>query len=163
MLRVSAFSSSSSSSGSSTSVQDVQESSRHGEHNPLELLRKTTDIQARAALLQQLDRNMTHYSELYKPCPVEEFLSSELGVWSYNVMLFAVQHPALQQFSLDSHVKPAVRSLKAAGLDQTDIWFVITKRLELLAEPISLQRWLDFMAAQVGLGWRFAFAVVVVD
>lgn len=106
-------------------------------------------LQARAALLQQLDRNMTHYSELYQPCPVEEFLSSELGVWSYNVMLFAVQHPALQKFSLDSHVKPAVRSLKAAGLDHTDIWFVITKRLELLSEPISLQRWLDFMAAQV--------------
>lgn len=92
---------------------------------------------------------MTHYSELYQPCPVEEFLSSELGVWSYNVMLFAVQHPALQKFSLDSHVKPAVLSLKAAGLDHTDIWFVITKRLELLSEPISLQRWLDFMAAQV--------------
>lgn len=99
-------------------------------------------------MLQQLDRNMTHYSELYQPCPVEEFLSSELGVWSYNVMLFAVQHPALQKFSLDSHVKPAVRSLKAAGLDQTDIWFIITKRLELVSEPISLQRWLDFMAAQ---------------
>jgi hypothetical protein len=92
---------------------------------------------------------MTHYSELYQPCAVEEFLSSELGVWSYNVMLFAVQHPALQEFSLDSHVKPAVRSLKAAGLDHTDIWFVITKRLELLSEPIALQRWLDFMAAQV--------------
>jgi hypothetical protein len=101
---------------------------------------------------------MSHFSELYQPCPVEEFLSSELGVWSYNVMLFAVQHPALQQFRLDSHVKPAIRSLKAAGLDHTDIWFVITKRLELLSDPISLQRWLDFMAAQVSLqhlpGWQ---------
>lgn len=138
----------SSSSGSSTSVKDLQDT-KHGDDNPLELLRRTTDPQARAALLQQLDRNMTHYSELYQPCAVEEFLSSELGVWSYNVMLFAVQHPALQKFSLGSHVKPAVRSLKAAGLDHTDIWFVITKRLELLSEPISLQRWLDFMAAQV--------------
>jgi hypothetical protein len=101
---------------------------------------------------------MSHFSELYQPCPVEEFLSSELGVWSYNVMLFAVQHPALQQFRLDSHVKPAIRSLKAAGLDHTDIWFVITKRLELMTDPISLQRWLDFMAAQVSLqqlpGWQ---------
>jgi hypothetical protein len=122
---------------------------QHDNENPLELLRQTTDPQARAALLQQLDRNMSHYSELYQPCPVEEFLSKELGVWSYNVMLFAVQHPALQKFSLDSHVKPAVRSLKAAGLDHTDIWFVITKRLELLTEPIALQRWLDFLAAQV--------------
>lgn len=129
-------------------MKDVQRT-QHDNENPLELLRQTTDPQARAALLQQLDRNMSHYSELYQPCPVEEFLSKELGVWSYNVMLFAVQHPALQKFSLDSHVKPAVRSLKAAGLDHTDIWFVITKRLGLLSEPIALQRWLDFLSAQV--------------
>lgn len=147
---VSAPRSSSSSSGSSTSVQDVQGTVRHGQHNPLELLRETSDPQARARLFVELDKQMTHYSELYQPCPVEEFLSSELGVWSYNVMLFAVQHPTLQQYDLDTHVKPAVRSLKAAGLDHTDIWFVLTKRLELLSDPISLQRWLDFMAAQVG-------------
>jgi hypothetical protein len=42
------------------------------------------------------DGRMSHYSELYQPCPVEEFLSKELGVWSYNVMLFAVANPALQ-------------------------------------------------------------------
>ncbi|WIA42308.1 hypothetical protein OEZ86_008322 [Tetradesmus obliquus] len=106
--------------------------------------------QARARLMAEVmtDGRMSHYSELYQPCPVEEFLSKELGVWSYNVMLFAVANPALQVFDLESQVRPAVRSLKAANIDVTDIWFVITKHLEILTEPIALQRWLDFLSLQ---------------
>jgi hypothetical protein len=42
-----------------------------------------------------------------------------------------------------------VRSLKAANIDVTDIWFVITKHLEILQDPIALQRWLDFLSLQV--------------
>jgi hypothetical protein len=49
------------------------------------------------------DGRMSHYSELYQPCPVEEFLSKELGVWSYNVMLFAVANPALQVMKQNYH------------------------------------------------------------
>jgi mTERF domain-containing protein len=112
-------------------------------------LRTTTEPQARAALLQQLDRSMSHWAELYQPSAVEEFLATELHVWSYNVMLFAVQTPPLQGYDLEGQVRPAVHSLKAAGLDNNDVWFLVTKRLELLAQPISLQRWLDFLGAQV--------------
>lgn len=54
-----------------------------------------------------------------------------------------------QVFDLESQVRPAVRSLKAANIDVTDIWFVITKHLEILTEPIALQRWLDFLSLQV--------------
>jgi hypothetical protein len=50
---------------------------------------------------------------------------------------------------LESQVRPAVRSLKAANIDITDIWFVITKHLEILQDPIALQRWLDFLSLQV--------------
>eukprot|EP00775_Hariotina_reticulata_P001846 gene1846-2179_t len=125
-----------------------QSSSGDGSNNPLELLRVTYDPQQRAKLMQQLDTRMSEFSELYQPCPVEEHLSKELGVWSYNVMLFAVQNPALQNYQLETQVKPAISSLKAAGVDVTDIWFLVTKRLDIFAEPISLQRWLDFLMAQ---------------
>jgi hypothetical protein len=54
-----------------------------------------------------------------------------------------------QAFDLESQVRPAVRSLKAANIDVTDIWFVITKHLEILQDPIALQRWLDFLSLQV--------------
>jgi len=62
-----------------------------------------------------------------------------------QVMLFAVQNPALQNYQLETHVKPAISSLKAAGVDVTDIWFLVTKRLDIFAEPISLQvsLWVD--------------------
>jgi hypothetical protein len=184
-----------------TGLQE-QNNSGDSSNNPLELLRVTYDPQQRAKLMQQLDTRMSEFSELYQPCPVEEHLSKELGVWSYNVstaaemqtcvrtndvncdmsccsdhttmqcrwcnhlaarnalgcphryhayqnqlmcfacmqvMLFAVQNPALQNYKLETQVKPAISSLKAAGVDVTDIWFLVTKRLDIFAEPISLQ------------------------
>jgi hypothetical protein len=57
-----------------------------------------------------------------------------------------------QSFDLESQVRPAVRSLKAANIDITDVWFVITKHLEILRDPIALQRWLDFLSLQVRAG-----------
>eukprot|EP00882_Tetradesmus_deserticola_P000993 GHRQ01001075.1.p1 GENE.GHRQ01001075.1~~GHRQ01001075.1.p1 ORF type:complete len:526 (+),score=212.02 GHRQ01001075.1:337-1914(+) len=135
-----------------TSLADVGPSFSNGgnSNNPLELLRVTRDVQARARLMAEVmtDGRMSHYSEAYQPCPVEDFLSKELGVWSYNVMLFAVANPVLQAFNLESQVRPAVRSLKAANIDVTDIWFLITKHLEVLRDPIALQRWLDFLSLQ---------------
>eukprot|EP00879_Flechtneria_rotunda_P004342 GHRR01004592.1.p1 GENE.GHRR01004592.1~~GHRR01004592.1.p1 ORF type:complete len:504 (+),score=131.98 GHRR01004592.1:295-1806(+) len=127
-------------------VTDVQESNSGS--NPLELLRVTRDPQQRAKLMQELDTRMTEYSELYQPCLTEQYLSKELGIWSYNVMLFAVQNPTLQSLNLQQQVKPAIRSLKAANIDITDIWFLVTKRLDIFQDPIALQRWLDFLTVQ---------------
>lgn len=95
-----------------------------------------------------LDTQMRHYSELYQPSVAEQFLSKELGIWSYNVMLFAVANPALQTLDVDTQMKPAIRSLKAANVEPQEIWFLVTKHLEIFKHPISLQRWLDFLGAQ---------------
>lgn len=135
-----------------TSMADVGQSFSNGNssNNPLELLRVTRDVQARARLMSEImtDGRMSHYSELYHPSPVEEFLAKELGVWSYNVMLFAVANPSLQSLDLETQVRPAIRSLKAANIDVTDIWFLFTKHLDVFSQPISLQRWLDFLSLQ---------------
>lgn len=95
-----------------------------------------------------LDTQMSHYSEVYQPSTVEQFLSKELGIWSYNVMLFAVAKPALQTLDVDTQMKPAIRSLKTANVDPQEIWFLVTKHLEIFKHPISLQRWLDFLSVQ---------------
>lgn len=99
-------------------------------------------------LMTALDTQMRHYSDVYQPSTVEQFLAKELGIWSYNVMLFAVANPALQALDVDSQVKPAIKSLKAANVDPQEIWFLVTKHLEIFKHPISLQRWLDFLSAQ---------------
>eukprot|EP00878_Enallax_costatus_P009611 GHUV01010042.1.p1 GENE.GHUV01010042.1~~GHUV01010042.1.p1 ORF type:complete len:364 (+),score=52.44 GHUV01010042.1:571-1662(+) len=130
-----------------TSMLDVQQALQSGS-NPLELLRVTRDPQQRARLMTALDTQMSHYSELYQPSTVEQFLSKELGMWSYNVMLFAVANPALQTIDVDTQMKPAIRSLKAANVEPQEIWFLVTKHLEIFRHPISLQRWLDFLSAQ---------------
>jgi hypothetical protein len=44
-------------------------------------------------------------------------------------------------------VEPAVKALKAANVDPGDIWFLASRHHHLLAEPLPLQRWLDFLAA----------------
>lgn len=99
-------------------------------------------------LMTALDTQMSHFSEVYQPTSVEQFLAKELGIWSYNVMLFAVANPALQTLDVDTQVKPAIRSLKAANVDPQEIWFLVTKHLEIFRHPIALQRWLDFLSAQ---------------
>jgi hypothetical protein len=44
-----------------------------------------------------------------------------------------------------------VRSLKAAmEASPQDAYFVVSKRPALLGHAISLQRWLDYLGAQVG-------------
>jgi hypothetical protein len=113
----------------------------------LEVLRATKDIRERAKLMQQLDASWNHYFEQYQPSPVEEYISKELGLWSYNVMLFAVQHPDLVSYDLDSQVKPCIRSLKDAGVEPSDVWFLMSKKLSLFEHPLPLQRWLDFLGA----------------
>lgn len=134
---------------------------REGTTNPLELLRCTQDPKDRARLLQSLDAKWSEHQASYVPSPAERLISSELGIWQHTVMLFALQTPALQQYDAEKQVKPAVRSLKVAMEDSPqDAYFVITKRPDLLGEPVSLQRWLDYLAAQ-GVGQRDAMAFLL--
>lgn len=123
--------------------------------NPLELLRVTRDVRTRAALMGEVmrDGNMSRYSAVYDPSPAEAVLAQELGQWPYNVMLFAVANPSLAALDVAKQLRPSLLSLRAAGLDQGDAWFLVTKRLELLANPLPLQRWLDLLSAH-GLGSR---------
>jgi hypothetical protein len=108
-----------------------------GARNPLEQLRTTTDPLERAKLLRQLDDSWSAAVAAYVPTPVEEFLGEQLGIYSQTLILFAVQNPALAQFDLDTQVRPAIRSLKAAGLPTSEIFFLLSgaKRLDLLSNP----------------------------
>jgi hypothetical protein len=130
----------------------------------------------------------------YRPSPVEAAIIKHLGVTQYQVMMVAVQTPALSCYrcapaargpasvplhqgsargpralgthhdhtpppqppppppphparSVPQQVEPSIKALKAANLDPGDIWFIISKCHHLLAEPLPLQRWLDFLAA----------------
>lgn len=67
------------------------------------------------------------------PCP------SQHNAHAHALMLLAA---VLQ-------IKPAVRSLRAA-LEECpqDAYFLVTKRPDLLGEPLSMQRWLDYLTAQ---------------
>ncbi|KAF8057245.1 RSP2 [Scenedesmus sp. PABB004] len=116
--------------------------------NPLEALRVTRDVRARAALMSRLLSGgaMSHYSARYVPTDVEAFLAAELGVGGHAVMLWAVAPPGLPPgLELDAQVRPAVRSLKAANVDVADIWFLLGRNRDLLAHPVPLQRWLDLL------------------
>jgi hypothetical protein len=104
---------------------------------------------ARARLLQLLDSAWGKWSEQYRPTPVEAYLEQELGVGRETVMLAAVQIPDLCQYDVDKQVRPAVRAMKAAGIDSQSIWFTVTRPSStyLLAIPTELSRWLDFLGA----------------
>lgn len=114
--------------------------------NPLEILRLTRDPVARAQILQEIGPLWSQCCETYRPSAIEKYLSQELAVWQYDVMLYAVQNPNLSLCSLKEQVEPVVRSMKGADMAGQDIWFLLTKRLDLLQYPVSLQRWLDFLS-----------------
>lgn len=116
--------------------------------NPLEVLRGTKDPRQRAQLMQQLDANWNSWFEVYTPSEAEQLISSELGIWPYNMMLFAVQHPHLADMEVSTCIKPSIRSLKGMGMDPSDIWFLMGKRLPLFQHAVCLERWLDFLSAQ---------------
>jgi mTERF domain-containing protein len=115
--------------------------------NPLEVLRCTTDPRARAKLLQELEQNWSRCTAEYHPSEVESVIIKQLGIAQYNVMMVAVQTPALVSYSASDQLQPAIKSLKAANIEPEAIWFLLSKCHHLLQDPLSLQRWLDFLAA----------------
>jgi mTERF domain-containing protein len=119
----------------------------HPSSNPLEVLRCTTDPRARAKLLQELDQNWSRCTAEYRPSDVESFIIKQLGVTQYNVMMVAVQTPALVSYSVPDQLQPAIKTLKDANIEPETIWFLLSKCHHLLADPLSLQRWLDFLSA----------------
>jgi hypothetical protein len=83
--------------------------------NPLELLRATTDIQQRAALMRDLDTLWTEAEEAYRPTPAETVLAEELNIYRGTVLLAAVQHPGLAGLSPDD-VKASIKTVLGAGI-----------------------------------------------
>ncbi|EFJ44804.1 hypothetical protein VOLCADRAFT_94950 [Volvox carteri f. nagariensis] len=121
--------------------QPAQSSSK----NPLEQLRITTDPRRRSELLLELDSCWSECEERYVPSPAEDCLAKELGVGQSTVMLAAVQNPGLSSLDATSQVLPSLRALRSAGLSPQDVWFLAAKKHQLLAEPATLSRWLDFL------------------
>ncbi|GBF91467.1 hypothetical protein Rsub_04207 [Raphidocelis subcapitata] len=131
-----------------------------GGANPLELLRAERDPIARAALLRQLDGRWSDHASSYTPSAAERCISQELHVWAQTLMVWAIQTPGLQRFDAEAELRPAIRTLKSV-LPETDVYFLLTKRYEaLLSEPVALQRWLDWLAAQ-GVGQREVLAFLL--
>lgn len=63
-------------------------------------------------------------------------------------------------YDLETQVRPSIRSLKAVGISTNDIWFLLTKRLDIMAEPTSLERWLDFVVVH-GISPRDIFTFLL--
>ncbi|EFJ44803.1 hypothetical protein VOLCADRAFT_94948 [Volvox carteri f. nagariensis] len=105
--------------------QPAQSSSK----NPLEQLRITTDPRRRSELLLELYRRWPEFEERYVPSPAEDCFAKELGLSQSTVMLAAVLNPGLSSLDATSQ----------------DVWFLAAKKHQLLAEPATLSRWLDFL------------------
>jgi len=115
--------------------------------NPLELLRRERNPSQRSSLLLEVGASWSEHTSTYNPSEVETFISRELGVSEYNVMMLALgmtTNPPLCDYDT-SAVRAAIRALKGANIDVSDIWFLVSKRPELLTLPDVLERWVAFL------------------